>query len=92
VSSEAPEGKGWQTPSRILYIPQAQVEMSAWGSMLPGIAPIRQPASFAMSVAPVEVNTQQSHVTKSDITYRGLILSGWPTHVVLYDVIHVIHQ
>ena len=57
--------------------------MSASGSMLPGIAPISQPASSAMSVAPVEANTQQSHVTKSDITYRGLTLSGWPTHMVL---------
>jgi len=36
-----------------------------------------------MSVAPVGENTQQSRVKKSDITYRGLILSGWPTHMVL---------
>ena len=50
--------------------------MSALGLMLPGIAPIRQPASSStMSVAPaVEAGTQQSHVTKSDIAYRGLHL------------------
>ena len=59
------------------------LEMSASGLILSGIAPIRQSASSAMSMTPVEANTQPSHVTKSDITYRGLILSGWPTHMVL---------